>query len=278
MLIGVRVTAAKPKSAVDKQTLRQAETLVDQAKKAFKDKKFDESAKLFMQAYGLSQEPALVFNAARAYEEATKAGDAAALFRLYGTISRDPAGLADAQARLARLEAPAPAQSPATPRPDAGNAKPQLLAPLSTEAPHSAQAQPSPPNAPAPVPAAQTSTPPSVPVTTAVARPNPTGPDRMWAWLTTATSFALVGSGAAMMVLGASASHDANALPIATDADRARYNSDFDRAERTWTTGAALVAVGVVTGGAAAWLHLRSGSQVAAGLDGSGGIWIAGRW
>ncbi|MSP93151.1 MAG: hypothetical protein EXR79_15345 [Myxococcales bacterium] len=62
------------------------------------------AARLFIQAYAKSHEPALVFNAARAYDQGGKARDAVALFRLYLTLATDGAGLAAARERIQRLE------------------------------------------------------------------------------------------------------------------------------------------------------------------------------
>jgi hypothetical protein len=82
----------------------EAEALATKAVERFKAKDFDAAAKLFMQAYAKSHTPALVFNAARAYEDAGKAGDAASLFKLYITISEDADGILDARERIQRLE------------------------------------------------------------------------------------------------------------------------------------------------------------------------------
>jgi len=71
-----------------------AEALALQAKEKFRAKKFEEAAKLFMQAYAKDPQPPLVFNAARAYEEAGMNGEAAGLFRLYLSIAKDDAGIA----------------------------------------------------------------------------------------------------------------------------------------------------------------------------------------
>lgn len=83
-----------------------AEQYAARAVERFKAKDFDAAAKLFMQAYAHDAKAALVFNAARAYEEAGKTGDAASLFRLYITISQDADGIVDARTRLKALEGP----------------------------------------------------------------------------------------------------------------------------------------------------------------------------
>ena len=92
-----------------------AEAVAIQAKEQFKAGNFEAAAKLFMQAYAKSHTPALLYNAARAYEEAGKKGDALSLFRLYITLSADVDGILDARQPIAKLEAQQPAK-PAAPR------------------------------------------------------------------------------------------------------------------------------------------------------------------
>ena len=100
-----------------------AETEALQAKEQFKAGKFEVAARLFMQAYAKSHAPALVYNAARAYEEAGKKGDAISLFKLYITLSDDADGILDARHRIAKLEAPELAPS----TPVVGPAKPPVI-------------------------------------------------------------------------------------------------------------------------------------------------------
>lgn len=95
------MTWAQPRSSTVET---EAETLAQQAKVRFKAGDFEGAAKLFMQAYAKSHAPALVFNAARAHEEAGKKGDAAALFRLYISLANDTEGMLDARRRLAKME------------------------------------------------------------------------------------------------------------------------------------------------------------------------------
>ena len=93
----------------------EAETAAQLAVESFRAGDFEVAAKLFMQAYAKSHKPEAVFNAARAYENAGKRGDAAGLFRLYLSLTTDPAGVAEARKHLAALEtdpAPKPVQAP----------------------------------------------------------------------------------------------------------------------------------------------------------------------
>ena len=240
--------------AADKAEAKQAEVVASQAKQAFKDKKFEDAARLFMKAYAISKQAALVFNAARAYEEAGKAGDAASLFRLYATLADDVDGVADARARIKRLETKPAVSAPLEPKP--AGAKPVETKPVDSQ---------------------PTDTRPIGPVAVVATKLSAT-PDRTLAWLATGGAAVLVGGGAVLAYLGAQKTHDANQLPLQSQADIDGYNTTFDRAELLKTTGISLLALGVVAGGAAAWLHLKSGASVTAGPDGRGGVWLAGRW
>lgn len=113
-----------------------AEAVAIQAKEQFKAGNFEAAAKLFMQAYAKSHTPALLYNAARAYEEAGKKGDALSLFRLYITLSADVDGILDARQRIAKLEAPEPA------KPAAPQVKPVPVVVVVPAAPKLAQPQP----------------------------------------------------------------------------------------------------------------------------------------
>lgn len=258
----------------DKAGAGQAEILAAQAKQAFKDKNFDEAARLFMKAYAVTKEPALVFNAARAYEEVGKAGDAASLFRLYASIADDLDGIADARARIKKLEAKGEAPSAGDTKAESAKAtEPQHPDVKPTEPQHAdakpPDAKPVDPHAVEPKPVA--------PVAVVGAKPNPAA-DRALAWVATSGAAVLVGGGAVLAWLGAQKTHDANQLPLHSQADIDAYNTTFDRAQLLTNSGIALVAVGVAAGGAATWLHLRRGATVTAGPDGHGGVWLAGRW
>ncbi|MFZ4580432.1 MAG: hypothetical protein ACOYOB_18765 [Myxococcota bacterium] len=108
-LLTAATAYAAPAPDTAAATVTEAEAFATRAKERFKAKDFQRSAKLFMQAYALSHEPALVYNAARAYEEAGMAGDAASLFRLYISLTDDADGILEARGRIKRLEAKEPA-------------------------------------------------------------------------------------------------------------------------------------------------------------------------
>lgn len=109
-------------AAESKPVIVVAEDLAQQAKERFKAGEFEVAAKMFMNAYAKSHAPAMVFNAARAYENAGKNGDAASLFRLYVSLSDDTDGMIEARQHLAKLNTPSPVivqppQARPTPRP-----------------------------------------------------------------------------------------------------------------------------------------------------------------
>lgn len=300
---------AAPPPPVDKAEVRQAEVVAAQAKQAFRDGQFEYAARLFMKAYAISKQPALLYNAARAYEEAGKPGDATSLFRLYATVSDDPDGIADAWARIRRLEGKGePAgpdrgkpSSPERSKPDSVESKPASSAPAEPTPPDDKPAA-SKPNEPT---KADKETPASAPslqgpengragdakpvegsvpvsrrsesVVPAAAKKDVIT-DRTLAWVATGGAAVAVGAGVAIAWIGAAKTHDANLLPLRSQADINTYNATFDRAELLTTAGVSLIAVGLLAAGAATWLHLRTGTALTVESDGRGGVWLAGRW
>jgi hypothetical protein len=114
-------------------SVSEAEAFSARAKELFKAKEFTRAAKLFMQAYALSHEPAQVYNAARAYEEAGMEGEAAGLFRLYISLTDDAEGILDARERIRKLEALQPVEvDPHAVEPVMGADTAQASAPVST--------------------------------------------------------------------------------------------------------------------------------------------------
>lgn len=212
---------AAPKASKAVQTATEAaEELALQARARFQAKDFVEAAKLFMQAYGKDPKPALVFNAARAYEEAGMYGDAAGLFRLFVSISQDADGVAKAKERLAALEAKT------APAAGAAKVEPKSTDPIGVR--ESAMPQ---------SPAAE-----------------PTWPR----WAVTGSAAACVLTGVALTAVARSDSYAAAALPTRTDGEIATYNSRFDSAEQLWGAGVGVTVVGVGLGAWATWLHLRA--------------------
>jgi hypothetical protein len=212
----------------------EAEAFAARAKEMFKAKEFQRSAKLFMQAYALTHEPALVYNAARAYEEAGMAGDAAGLFRLYISLTDDADGILEARERIKRLEGKgAAADKPAT--------VVESAAPRAKAAPPRQGPSPT-----VPGPGASVAT---------TAPPPPASPQPAWQkWSATGGATVALTAGVALMLVGKAGTADANER-LASDSTA--YNSAFDTAETQWWTGAGLTGLGVGLAGVATWLWLQ---------------------
>jgi hypothetical protein len=80
---------------------REALALASQAKGKYAAGAFEAAAGLFMAAYGKVPEPTLLFNAARAYQQAGRPREALPLFQLYLSLNQD----ADADSQAGRREA-----------------------------------------------------------------------------------------------------------------------------------------------------------------------------
>ena len=91
-------------AAPSARELERAEALATEAKAYFKGKLFEQAAAKFLEAFAVARRPALVFNAARAYEEAQKPKRAVAIFQMYADLPESsPQGRADAKVRIATL-------------------------------------------------------------------------------------------------------------------------------------------------------------------------------
>jgi len=106
-LATVQPAAAAPTATAEQE--KQALALATQARSHYRDKDFAGAADLFMKAYAQIPEPTLLFNAARAYENAGKLREAVPLFRLYLSVNRQDddesrAGRKDAETHLADIE------------------------------------------------------------------------------------------------------------------------------------------------------------------------------
>lgn len=97
--------------AAEDAAVRRAGALATEAKLLFQQKVYDQAAERFMEAYTLVKRPALLFNAARAYEEGGLLAKAVALFKAYVALGDAPAdGKTDAAARIQRMQAVLDAQ------------------------------------------------------------------------------------------------------------------------------------------------------------------------
>lgn len=110
LLVLVMVMASASALAVTPDEEKRAEAHVAHAKERYQAGDYEQAAQLYMQAYGEVQNPAPVYNAARAYQQAGLWAEAKPLFELYLQIDRgDDAdsvtGRADAQKHLALVNA-----------------------------------------------------------------------------------------------------------------------------------------------------------------------------
>ena len=104
-MLGCCGLASPALGAPDAAELERAEGLATEAKAYFKGKLFEQAATKFLQAFGVARRPALVFNAARAYEEAKKPRRAVAIFQMYADLPDCSAeGKVDALARIKVLQ------------------------------------------------------------------------------------------------------------------------------------------------------------------------------
>ncbi len=108
LLVAAMLLPSVPRVAVaapDAAAIAAAEAKATEAKAFFKAGLFPRAAERFMEAYALSKRPALVYNAARAYEEGQLRAEAIALFKLYeGLQDASAEGRKEARERRERLE------------------------------------------------------------------------------------------------------------------------------------------------------------------------------
>lgn len=87
-----------------KEINARAKQLTAEATDAFKAKRYEAAADLFMQVYDLVKNTASVYNAARAKELGGKLVEAKTLFELYQRIEKSDAGRADAAKHIAEID------------------------------------------------------------------------------------------------------------------------------------------------------------------------------
>lgn len=211
------VVIAQPKQAVS--DMAEAETLARTAKDLFAAKDFTAAATLFMKAYVKSHSPALVYNAARSYEETGDKAVAIATFRLYVTLSTDPNGIKDAKDRMAKLEQDVIAQSSQQPV-----AKPAVVA------------EPVAPIVPA--------------IKTTIAKPSQ-AKSNVAAWVTTGSTALAGGTGISLMLVG----KDGTKQAVAQRNQPAWENSRTTWMTGAILTGTGVILAGVST---YLWLSTKS--------------------
>ncbi len=246
ILVGV-TTPARQALAQSKDDLAKAEALALQAKFKFKAGEFAAAAELYITAFTLGRAPALLFNAARAYEEGLRYREAKAAFEQFlslagsGESARD-----DAKARIEALQATITAEGATQPTQPAQPTQP-------VERTQPAQPGQAPPQAPAKAatgaePAAAAKTP-----TLSARAPSPEAPSKLLTW-------PLVGGGSLVALIalatmsGAAARAEAaNAMDFKDPDAKVRYNTEFDAAERGVAGGAVFLTIGLGLAGWGAW-------------------------
>ena len=223
-----------------------------EAKAYFTQGLFEEAAMAFMEAFAISRAPDMMYNAARAYQEAKRPEKARALFKTYvGLDGVSDLGRQDAQRRIAVLEEQLAKESgPAEPvSPGEGAAKDppvQLADPVTQSLSGSGAAK-----------AAGGGV---------VLHGPASGRERSdvdaLGWSVLAGGGALMAV-AGLVYLGAySTAKDANALEIDSAQDARDYNDAFDKAEQMRNVSVGLVAAGAGLAAWGAWrLWLRPGDR-----------------
>lgn len=223
----------------------QAEALAQKATAFFKGGLFERAADLYMQAFALSQLPLMVYNAARAYEEAGKLREAKALFAHF---LRLPGGAPDVRTEAARRRM---ALDSAIEAPGALPVKP---APTQPEPP---RAKAAPGRTPArPAPAAPQPT---------VEVPAPSPPFPVWQ----AVSAGVAGAAAVgCYLVAAQRVAEARALFVTTEADKQAYLALADESA-SWQ--AAAIGLGVAAGALAVWTVVELARRPGSGKAARGG-------
>ncbi len=90
----------------DPAVVRKAEAVATEAKLLFQQKAYEAAAERFMEAYTMVHRASLIFNAARAYQEAGAVRKATALFKAYTALpDATPDGKIDAAQRIEKIDA-----------------------------------------------------------------------------------------------------------------------------------------------------------------------------
>ncbi|MCX6781378.1 MAG: hypothetical protein NT003_04695 [Candidatus Magasanikbacteria bacterium] len=256
------------------QDMKRSEQLKVQAKELFYKNEFEAASVAFFEAYKLSRRPALLFNAARAKEQARMFADAKKLFETYKLLPDATAqGSKEADEHLALIEqqlAPLPQLMPPLPtilKTQETVPKPKIV-PLKPEhASSGVVVEPS-----------------VAPTTTVEYNPALAGTDgfranRLLTWQS-GTAVAALAVGGAMMIIGMYGSRTANQIAITNQDDILKYKSKYGSAQVEWYTGLGLGAVGLGMGIWAGWEAAHPAQQkwpthVVPTVDGQGGFGAA---
>jgi len=244
LILRPALTSAQPASSAD---LERAEAKAIEAKAFFRSGLYAEAAAGFMQAFAISRRPDMMFNAARAYEEAAMPAQAIALFEQYQTLPDAPAdGKREATQRIGKQSTQMEAQRAKAKEGQAAPTNEPNPAPV----PAAVQA-PVPAAAPAPVPAAAPApVPAAAPLVAAV--PAPVSPPSK------ALTISLLSGGGLLAVIGAlswagavNQINAANKMDFSPPDAAKTYRNAVKQAQdvRNFGIGAAVVGVGLAAWG-----------------------------
>ena len=109
LVLPLGLTAAVPPPAVAQEAapradIERARALFLEAEQAYAEGRFAEAAATLLEAYELTQSPALAFNLARTYERMSEYDSALRYLRIYQRGALSDEERADAEARVARIE------------------------------------------------------------------------------------------------------------------------------------------------------------------------------
>ncbi len=120
-----RTRASKTRSArPGRKALAQARRLFKKASQAYASGKYTEAAQLFLQIHGLVGDPALLYNAADAYDKAGMKTKAIENYEAYLTAKPDASDRKAVESRIAALKQPSPARTDGSPPAGSGPRKP----------------------------------------------------------------------------------------------------------------------------------------------------------
>ena len=263
-------------AAATPEELARAEGKATEAKVFFQSGLYAQAAARFMEAFAISKRPALMYNAARAYEEANMAAEATALFQQYmGLPDATAEGRKEALDRIGKQRQRLEVQKTGGGASHAGPSEPDAASsapaqPTDTAAPTGQQAAGTPAGTaamdPAPAPNATTATGPTTAPTAgpttgagiaAKGQPDALEPREAWVtWALAGSAAVLAASGLLGYLDGIKRMNEANAMDFSVANANNVYNNAADLAERSRNNGAfaGLVAVGL--GGWAAWRWL----------------------
>lgn len=247
MLLLAPIASAEPR--IDSDRLTKAEALATEAKAFFQAGLFDKASSKFMEAYALSQRPSLMYNAARSYEEGGNLREALALLKAYRSLPAvDDAGRADADSRIARIEAklagtsadPAKASPPA-PRTDMDS----RVADRQGEKPAGeGSARPTTPQPPQPV---------ATPMPPPLAGIDKSAGQRELPWWQVGGGAALIATSLVGYGVALSSADDARAIDVRTTQDKTRYLDLASQAKTLRNLSVAAAVAGVAVWGWGAW-------------------------